>query len=383
MWRSNVLVVTKDEKTAETVDSALSTSRRMTFGDVLSDLGVLAGRLRQEEVPAVVVDVDADPSRMLKELDPIIDRHPHVRFVAVCSKVTKKLIFEAMQSGARHFLSKESISEELTATLEKLVLESAGRTASAGSIVTLLSASGGCGATTVAFNLANELRLASSEPVLAIDLDCHYGAMSSYLGVTARYGVADALSHKGLIDRNLISSSASAYKENFHVLVSPVVTNHTSSDSMAYGKLPDLLHACRQAYRFTIIDAPRMREQVVLELAEMSRVVLIVFQLTVKDIKTARSMIATLVGSRIPRGKILPVVNRFARWGPLVRPEDGTRALGLESYHGIRSDFRNAVSCLNHGQPLAQIAPKCAMRRDFMKLAGIVGAHDGNEMNSV
>ena len=64
-----------------------------------------------------------------------------------------------------------------------------------GSAVTILSAGGGCGATTLAVNLAAELGAIdpSSDPPLVVDLDYHYGAVSTYLAVQGDYGVLDLL----------------------------------------------------------------------------------------------------------------------------------------------------------------------------------------------
>ena len=62
----------------------------------------------------------------------------------------------------------------------------------------------------------------------------------------------------------------------------------------------------------------------------------------------------------------------------LVRPEDCERALGLDSFHRIRSDWRNAMNSVNHGQPLARVAPRSGLRRDFRKLAARIHAHETN-----
>jgi pilus assembly protein CpaE len=237
-----------------------------------------------------------------------------------------------------------------------------------GSIISVFSASGGCGATTIVLNLANELRLKLSRPVMVVDLDCYYGTAATYLGISGRYGIADVLSHKGPIDETLIKSSACNYTEDFDVLISPAGVEHPGPKSLRYHNLIDVLLACKKAYRYTIIDAPRASESVAADLATVSKVVLIVFQLTVKDIKSAQSMVSFLSNCGVERKKILPLANRFEKRGPLVRFEDGEKALGLGIIPRIRSDFRNVLNSLNLGQPLAQTAPWSGLRCDFQKL---------------
>ncbi|GAG17794.1 unnamed protein product, partial [marine sediment metagenome] len=253
------------------------------------------------------------PSQVLYDLGTVITTHPETRVVVVSSTLNNELILQAMQVGARHFLRKESIASELVTVLQQLILDSAKSEVKLGSVISVFSAGGGCGATTVALNLANELRLASSRPILTIDLDSCYGAVSTYLGITAQYGIADVLAHKGTIDKYLIKSSAYNYMGDFDVLVSPVSVESAKSKSLQYGNLITVLEACRQAYGYTVVDAPRVAENVAKNLASVSKVVLVVFQLTVKDVKFARSLVSSLTQSRIAPERIIPLANRFKK----------------------------------------------------------------------
>ncbi len=65
-----------------------------------------------------------------------------------------------MQAGARHFLRKSAIQTELDPVLEHLLSHGPQESTRLGVVLSVFSCSGGCGATTVAINLANELRLA-------------------------------------------------------------------------------------------------------------------------------------------------------------------------------------------------------------------------------
>ena len=69
---------------------------------------------------------------------------------------------------------KNFLEAEIDRILEHMLFGGAKPGQSLGNVITVLQASGGCGATTVAINLANELRLKTSEPVLTIDLDSSF-----------------------------------------------------------------------------------------------------------------------------------------------------------------------------------------------------------------
>jgi pilus assembly protein CpaE len=365
---------------ATVLKSVLDESRCVVLAGVCQEVSELRSHLSNKEVQvqAVVVDIDPDPSRVLHELGMVLSGYPEICVVAVCSSFTKEFILQAMQVGARHFLQKKSVASELLEVLQQLIPDAEKKETRLGSVVSVFSAGGGCGATTVALNLASELRLASSEPVLTIDLDNCYGTVSVYLGISSQYGIADVLDHKGPIDKHLIESSAYKYMDGFHVLASPVSIEFPRSKSLQYENLFGTLEACRQVYGYTVIDAPRIPESVATNLAGLSNVVLVVFQLTVKDVKFARSMVLSLTKSGIARERIIPLANRFKKRGHLVRLEDGKKALGVDSLHHIRSDWRDAMNCVSRGQLLVEVAPRSGLRRDFRGLAARIYAHGAN-----
>ena len=375
---SKVLLVTKESTTIDAVNSALSSSEYMTLASVCRELSELGVYLEHSLAAVAVVDIDSDPFRVLEDLGVVVATYPETRFVVLSSTFTNQLVLEAMQVGARNFLLKESVASELVEVLQRLTADIKKREVTLGSIISIFSASGGCGATTVALNLTNELRLTSGKPVLAIDLDCYYGTAATYLGIAGKFSIADVLSRNEPIDTHLVSSIACNYMDDFHVLISPASVEHPGPRSLKYQNLSQMLQVCRQAYRYTIIDAPRVSESVAKDIAALSKVILIVFQLTVKDIRVAQSMVSFLNKSGVASAKIIPLINRFRKRGPFVSVEDGEKALGLGAIPRIRSDFRSAVNSLNRGQPLAQSAPWSGLRLDFRKLADQICVYENN-----
>jgi pilus assembly protein CpaE len=321
----------------------------------------------------------------MRDLSMIRDTFPETVVLVVCSNLTNKLILQAMQVGARHFFEKKNLASELSEALRTLIPDVRKRaTWRRSAVVVVFSAGGGCGATTVAVNLSNELKLLTSEQVLTIDLDAYYGNVSTYLGIKSQYGIADVLTpRKKVIDEHLIKSSAYAYKENFHVLTSPVNSESPVTRLLQYENLPRALEACRQVYEYTVIDAPRLPRTTITELSSLSDIVLVVFQLTVKDVSSARSIVSLLTESGIAHERIIPLANRVKSRGQLVRFVDSKKALGISSCQAIRSDWGKAIKSLNRGQPLAQVVRRSGLRRDFRRLAAKVHAHKKNGNSTV
>ncbi len=305
--------------------------------------------------------------------------------------------------------------------------------------VVVFSAAGGAGGTTIAINLAFESFVESGRKTLVVDLDDQYGAVGTYLGLEGQFSVADLLANGDRLDAELVATTALPYGDGLDAIISPAsatgrpqpVTSALSSiggipstagrvqsnglsamgaprgaaahlrprrDSMEepsriVSTLNMLPEACRRAYGFSVIDAPARSRWVStresppvegraaagqLALARAADAVVVVFQLNVKDIRTARRMMEHLKAGGVDEGRIVAVANRWCRSGLLsgnrdrysmISPEEASTALGGVEVFRLSNDYRSAIQSINFGQPLSQSAPRSALRKDLRELA--------------
>jgi pilus assembly protein CpaE len=375
--RERLLLVTSESETVSDVSAALALNGRFELAPPCRFLADLSGRLERAQVPAVLVDIDADPARAFEGLAPIVARFVETRFIVLSSTLRNGLVLEAMQIGARHFLIKRSIRAELLPVLHRLLPDRLSDRPAHGVLTTVLSAGGGCGATTVAFNLANEIGLETAEPVLLIDLDCCYGAAAPYLGLEAEYGIADVLAYDGEIDGHLIRSSTVAYSDQVHVLLSPTSINFSQPKPLRHESLAAVVAACKRSYRHTVIDAPRVSMDLAADLAKASRATLIMFQLMVKDIHGARSIRSALAERGVPQDRVVPLVSRHGKRNP-VSLKETEKALGGAKLRTVRNDFRSTLRSITYGEPLAKAAASSRLRRDIRQLALDIALNKGS-----
>ena len=368
-----VLLLTPEQETLAAVRSVLQ-ARSLADTTVVCDTMMdLRTRLSREVVHdgqrIAVVDIDRDPDRILSDLGKTSMAYPHTWFVVISKEFDERHVQHAMQAGARRFLRKNAIATELDDVLEHLLLHRPQTATRLGVIVSIFACSGGCGATTTAVNLANELRLALAKRVLILDLDPHYGAVAAYLGLKGRYGIGHVLARAGAVDGHLIKSTAATYCEGFDVLLSPAVAEADTDATLNYDNLPAALEACREAYDYTIIDAPRVARPIMANLASASGMNVLVLQLTVRDVAYAGATVSFLTEQGVSRERILPLANRVRWRGPLVRLEDSRRVIGIHALHPIRSDWAKVMKSINRGQPLADVVGRSRLRRDYRRLA--------------
>jgi pilus assembly protein CpaE len=365
--RINITLMTPDASLAATVAAALHANGHVVAGPPVRDLRDLAPQLARAAVPICLIDLDPAPQQVLPHLERIIARFPATRFVALSSTLGNDLLLEAMQSGVRRVVMKQTMSADLPGVLDRLTtpdLHAAGPT---GEVMTVISASGGCGATTIAVNLAEEVAQKRKQPTLIWDLDCAYGAVASYLGLTPRYGADHVLHYGGDIDGQLIKSTASVHNDRIHVLASPASTNLATAEPLRFDRLEHVLDSARRAYGITIIDAPRMPLDTTAALVAGSATTLLVFQLTVKDLRCARSILDALRDRGCETTSIVPVANRYVKRG-VISLEEANKAIGGVDVLPIRNDYAPALHGLNFGQTLSEAGPRSSIRRDIQDL---------------
>lgn len=383
MEQIDVVLLGKRKETVAEVRAALETSSVGRLAKVCKGLTEFRAQLSKvigaADSGVAIVDIDGVSEHFLHDLSKLSSAYVTIRFLVVATEFNEKVVVKAMQAGARHFLRKSSIASDLDTVLKSLLTYEVETPVWPGKVVPVLSCSGGCGATTLAVNLANELKLLAAKQVLIIDLDDHYGSVGPHLGLQGDYGIAHVLDREAVIDRHLIETSVVSYTNGLDVLLSPAVATADELDVLKYENLGRAIAVCRESHDYVIIDAPRLPKRALAELAPVSQVAIVVFRLTVKDIDFAISTISFLADRGISRERIIPVANQVWKRGPFLKLREARRAIGADSICTVRNGLRQAVKSINRGRPLAGVARWSKLRRDFRNLAATVHRLTSNE----
>lgn len=367
--KSDILVLTKDVDTESTLRLLLDSDDGIGGLRVCRDIETLVSVLDKSLVPLVLVDIDPDPSGLLERIEPIVNRHPHTRFVVLARELQNEMVLHAMQAGIRYVQHKERITFELPGVIERILASAPAETRRTGSAITVLSAGGGAGCTTLVVNLANELQLTTAEPVLIVDLDYAYGAVASYLELEGKYGIADVLAYDGNIDADLIETTSVRHSDTIRALLSPASVNFGHHGPIEPERLSEALSACRQRHRFTLFDAARIPMDAAAVLANASETTLIVLQPVVKDIRVTRNIIDALTERGVAVERIKPILNRYRKRRELISIEEAQKALGGIAPECLSNDYDSAIQGNNYGKMLSNSAPRSALRKDFVHLA--------------
>ena len=136
---------------------------------------------------------------------------PETTIVAVHATMDPDLILTAMRAGVDEFVA-PPVGEKLRGAVDRATASLARREMAlrpSGKVVGVVSAKGGCGATTVACHLARELQHGNS-PVLLADFDLESGLVGFLMHASTQYSILDALKNTYRLDssywKGLVSS---------------------------------------------------------------------------------------------------------------------------------------------------------------------------------
>jgi pilus assembly protein CpaE len=140
-------------------------------------------------------------------------------------------------------------------------------------------------------------------------------------------------------------------------------------------RIAQLVHGCRSAYAWSVIDASRIPLDVASELERQSHVTIVPLQLMIKDIQVARQMLNGLADRGANMDRVFVIAMRYRRRGLAITLDEAKQTLGLKGSQilsTLSNDFAAVTDAVNLGKPLSQTAPRSDYRREVQKLAGTI-----------
>ena len=367
---SLLVVMTRAPEAETTLRRTLSVDNRVTGIETCRSLEELNTIVARDAPALAFVDVADAPIDGLRSLESVVRKHRDTNFVAICDSLESRVVLEAMQIGARSCIERGRIGDEILGTLDRLMVDQPGDPGG-GRIVTIVGAKGGAGATSLSLQFAEELR--GDGEALLVDLDESTGGLSHSLGLQGSFGVADVLGRGGAIDPELVRSTSQEAGESLYALMSPVCTGSGEAEPLALDTLEPCLSSCREAFPITVVDAARVPARALTTLARHSDAIMLVFQLSVVDLKAASLVQTMLENSQVAIERIHPLANRYRKRGSILTLADAREALGASNVEAISNDYESMTKSLDLGRPLSIVSPRSAIRKDVRSLVARMG----------
>lgn len=317
----------------------------------------------------IFLDVVSDREQALLLLTELVRLGPGVQVVALLSGNEPDFILRCLRSGAVDFLIQPFTSDQIEAAQTKLARVQAASDGSGkepAKIYAVMPAKGACGATTVACNLAFQLkRMGHAKKVLLIDLDPLTGTVSFLLKIKSVYSFLDTLSRSHELDSDLWDAMVTEV-HGVDVLLAPEVMVEGTQDL----KDPSpILEYARHAYDIVVLDTSGVYGEWNLNQARLASEVLLITTNELPALQAAQRALSYLDTNRIGRWKIRLLVNRYHRDVGLSREVIGT-ALHTDVFDILPSDYEAVQKSLMEGKPIPSTS---AFGKSIVQLADRLG----------
>lgn len=182
-------------------------------------------------------------------------------------------------------------------------------------VFTVSSATGGCGKTFLATNMALYLARYTRKRVVLIDLDLQFGEVSTALRLRPKYTIYDAL-HRGEDGEQLefaehLSEFLVEHEGGFSVLSAP--KEPAEADRITPADVTRILEVLRTRADYVVVDTPAALTEIVLAAFDISEHL---FTLATVDLPSVRNLgvfLQTLDKLRIPSENISLILNKAER----------------------------------------------------------------------
>jgi pilus assembly protein CpaE len=276
------------------------------------------------------------------------------------------LVIQVMRAGALDFVARPIKQDDLKQALEKVARSrsSVAVQERIGRVISVFSAKGGAGVSTVATNLAVCSAKRSSGRTVLVDLDTRQSDIATFLNLRSQYSVLDAFENIGRMDESFLRRLLTEHSSGLLVLPGPAPMNRTK---LRPEQVQAGLEILRSYFDQVILDLPHDMDAATVAALEASDTIFFLVSQNVSALRLGTAGIGGLRHLGIDLNKVKLVIMR-ERTGEDVTFKQIRETFGIPIYWKMPSDYSNVVSAINNGEPLVTALPRSKIAKNLRQL---------------
>jgi pilus assembly protein CpaE len=350
--------------------------RKLLFFE--SDIDVVGAATNGEE--GIQMAVELQPDIVLMDINmPGVDgitaserisqQVPFCQIIMMSVQGEADYLRRSMLAGAREFLIKPFSSDELVSSIRRVYQlgatrrqampvmaqtpAGAGAAAAAmpqekGKIVTVFSAKGGVGCSTIAVNVAIALQQNAASKVALVDTSLQFGDVGVLLNLYASRTIADLVSHIDELDNELINDIFIAHSSGIKALLAP--PRPEVADTVTPALVTDVLERLRTMFDIIIVDTSSVLDDLVLSVLDISDKIIVVTTPEIPAIKNAKLLFEVTEALEYERERIMFILNKVDK-RINIRAEDIEANIKYKIEEQLPLDERSVTTAVNQGVP--------------------------------
>jgi pilus assembly protein CpaE len=225
-----------------------------------------------------------------------------------------------------------------------------------GRIFTIGSATGGCGKTFYATNLAYFLARWTQKRVCIVDLDLQFGEVSTALRLRPKFTIFDALQREDTDDqdlRNHIREYTVAHETAVHILAAP--REPSEADRISPPDVTRILEAVRHSFDYVVVDTPPQLAETVLAAFDVSDLLYVMATLDLPSVRNMSVFLGTLERLKVPTDNMRLVLNKAE--SDVGIDVDQVTKLFPQGFESVLPYAKEVSRSINLGMPVMAASP--------------------------
>lgn len=368
MQNSTVFVLDKNENSREIIKSFIENLDFVNEVKLYDDFTRGYEDIKQSENPIVILDISED----FAGLDEIAGKLKLVTSKIIITSVnySTNTIIKALRLGAKEFLPKPVLREDLVRVLSMLASISPENEVSQSKIITVYSNKGGIGKTTIAVNLAAELAKVTKDKVALVDLNLQLGDISTFLNLNPPFDVNYVI--RRLIDKeeNILIKGFEKYNDlSLYVLSDPSYIEQ--SESITTQQITTLFSALKKVFPYIVVDMSSSIDSISLKILDSSDWIMFTTIVNIPAIRNAQRCLNLFRSRKYPSNKVKIVINRYME-NDEIKIEDIENTLGESVYWKIPNNYFTIMEAINKGVSISEVNAESNIGNSFRDFAAKV-----------
>lgn len=323
----------------------------------------LAAQVRPKVAIVVLPDQGEGDDELLQDLQDIKESHP-VHIVAIGPTDNSQRILRILSGGANQYIDVQHLESEIPLALRKLRTE-VPVAREQGRVISVVGATGGCGASTVAVNVSATLARIQGTCGL-MDMHLEASDLATMVSLTPTNTVASFCRHLSRMDDEIFRRCLVKHDSGISLLAGPA--NYRDTNQVTSRGSRKALSMLRQDHPTVIVDLNPPYGEISSQFLIQSDVILVVMRLDFTAIRRLGRILDYTEEMQIGRDRIRLVVNRFRRTSELSLA-DAKKAVGMEIISTIPDDVGRVGRANNLGIPVVLLKPRAPVSRAFSDVA--------------
>lgn len=219
-------------------------------------------------------------------------------------------------------------------------------------IVSFLGTKGGTGTTTLAVNVAADIRRITQRCTIVVDLKSGPGDVALFLGLRPRHTLLTALDHLAWIDPVMLAKYIVEHDCGLHVLAAG--DDFARPAARELDGVEQTIRALDSVYDFVILDLGSSLGPAAHAALQLLDVILLVANPDVPCLRNLQRLIDAVKARGVAAERLRIVLNRASEFGVLSTAQI-ERVLGLSISFSVNSDYRTVASAVNSGVPVSAL----------------------------